>query len=145
MLSEKEQEIARGFQGGIDCAMAVFSSLAEDVGLTDEQAKKLASCLGVGIGQGSLCGALIGGYLAIGYKYGNYKLDDKEQKGLALAKRAEFLERFKSEFGGITCPELLKLDLRIPEQMQEAVDKKLLSEYCPVVCSKSINIIKEIL
>ena len=140
-----EKEIAEGFKQGFDCAMAVFGEVAESLGIDKEGAYRIASCFGVGMMQGSVCGAVSAAFLAIGYRYGNTKPNDMAQKNMLLAKREEFIERFTDEFGDIFCPGLLKLDLRIPEDMDEARKRKLLDEFCPKVCMYSINLIKEII
>ena len=140
-----EQQIAEDFGQGYDCAMQVAAELAPEVGLTEEQGLKMAACLGVGAMQGQLCGAVIGALMAIGYKYGNTVRGDMATKGACLAKRGEFYERFQKEFGGLTCPELLKLDLRKPEDMEKAKEKKLFATFCPKVCSFAIITAKDIM
>ena len=140
-----EQQIADDFGQGYDCAMQVAAELAPEVGLTEEQGLKMAACLGVGAMQGQLCGAVIGALMAIGYKYGNTVRGDMATKGACLTKRGEFYERFQKEFGGLTCPELLKLDLRKPEDMEKAKEKKLFATFCPKVCSFAIITAKDIL
>ncbi|AGN26403.1 hypothetical protein A3206_01865 [Candidatus Methanomassiliicoccus intestinalis] len=143
MIAEKE--IAEKFTQGFDCAMVVLGEVAEDLGIEQEEAYRLASCFGVGMMQGSICGAVSAAFIAIGYKYGNTKPNDVSQKNLVLAKREEFVEEFTNEFGDISCPGLVKLDLRIPEEMEKARERKILSEFCPKVCLRSTNLIKTIL
>ncbi len=142
---KSEEKIAEDFGNGYDCAMQVFAELAPEIGLTEEQGLKMASCLGVGAMQGSLCGAVVGALMAIGYKYGNTVRGDMATKGVCLAKRADFYDRFEKEFGSLTCPGLLNLDLRKPEEMQEAREKGLLSTFCPKVCTFAIMTAKNII
>lgn len=143
MISEKE--IAKGFSEGFDCAMAVFSRLAPKVGLTENQGKKLASCFGVGMMQGAVCGAVSGALLAIGYKYGNTKPGDISQRGLCLHKRQEFIDMFVGEFKNITCPGLLGLDLRKEDDMEKAHEQGILSRICPKYCRRAIEITERII
>ena len=140
-----EEQIAEDFGKGYDCAMQVLAELAPEVGLSEEQGLKLAACLGVGAMQGQLCGAVTGALMAIGYKYGNTVRGDMATKGLCLAKRAEFYERFEKEFGSLTCPGLLNLDLRKPEDMAKAREKNVLSTFCPKVCTFAIITTKDIM
>ncbi len=142
---KSEGQIAKDFGCGFDCAMQVASELAPEVGLTKEQGLKMAACLGVGAMQGQLCGAVIGALMAIGYKYGNTVSGDMATKGACLAKRADFYEKFQKEFGGLTCPDLLKLDLRKPEDMEKAKEKKLFETFCPKVCKCAIITATDIL
>ena len=140
-----EEQFAEGFGCGFDCAMQLMSDLAPEVGFTKEQGLKLAACLGVGAGQGSMCGAVAGALIAIGYKFGNSAPNDMATKGACMAKRADFYERFEKEWGGITCPELLKLDLRKPEDMEIAKEKGLFQKFCPKVCRFAVITAKQIL
>ena len=144
-IVKSEEQIAKDFSCGYDCAMQVAAELAPEVGLTEEQGLKMAACLGVGAMQGQLCGAVIGALIAIGYKYGNTVRGDMATKGACLAKRGEFYEKFEKQFGALTCPELLKLDLRRPEDMEKAKEKKLFETFCPKVCSYAIITAKDIL
>lgn len=142
---KSEEKIAEDFGNGYDCAMQVLAELAPEVGLTEEQGLKMASCLGVGAMQGSLCGAVVGALMAIGYKYGNTVRGDMATKGACLAKRSDFYDRFEKEFGSLTCPGLLNLDLRKPEDMQTAREKGVLSTFCPKLCSFAILTAKDII
>ena len=140
-----EEQIAKDFGCGYDCSMQVLAELAPEIGLTEEQGLRLASCLGVGAMQGQLCGAVSGALIAIGYKYGNTERDDMATKGLCLAKRQEFYDRFQKEFGSFTCPELMGLDLRKPEDGEEARKRGLIQTFCPKVCKFAILTAKDIL
>lgn len=141
-----EKEIAEGFEKGFDCSMIVFSALAEDVGLTEEQALKTAACFGVGMMQGGVCGAVSGAFMAIGLKYGNTKPGDMATKGLCFAKRDEFVAKFKEKYGDVMCQTLCHgLDLRNPDDMQKANEQKILSEECPKYCKSAIEIAEKII
>ncbi|MCQ2053117.1 MAG: C-GCAxxG-C-C family protein [archaeon] len=140
-----EEEIAKGFGEGFDCSTAVFSRLAREVGFTEEEGKKLSACFGIGMMQGTICGAVSGAFIAIGAKYGNVKPGDMTQKGLCMSKRQEFIEAFEREFGSLTCPGLLNLDLRKEEDMKKAQEEGLLTSVCPKYCKRAIEITKSIL
>ena len=144
-MMKTEQQISEDFSNGFDCSMQVAAELAPDVGLTKEQGLKLAACVGVGAMQGSLCGAVTGALIMIGYKYGNTVSGDMSTKGICLAKRAEFYDRFEKEFGSLTCPGILKLDLRDPEDMKVARERKVFENECPKACTFAIKIAKEII
>lgn len=140
-----EEEITKGFMEGFDCSMQVLAKLAPEIGLTEEQGKRLGSCFGVGMMQGSVCGAVSAAMIAIGYKYGNTKPKDMAQKGLCMAKRQEFIDRFTEEFGSVTCPGLLKLDLRLEEDAKKANEIGVITNICPKFCVKAIEIAKDVL
>lgn len=140
-----DEEIAKDFGDGFDCSMVVFSRLAKEVGYTEEQAKKLAACFGVGMMQGTICGAVSGAFMAIGAKYGNTERGDFPQKGICMAKRQEFVEQFTTEFGSLTCPGLLGLDLRKEEDQKKAHEMGVITKDCPRYCVRAIEIVKGLL
>ena len=140
-----EEEIAKGFGDGFDCSTAVFSRLAPKVGFTEEEGKRLSACFGVGMMQGTVCGAVSGAFMAIGAKYGNVKEGDMAQKGLCLSKRQEFIDAFVGEFGSLTCPGLLGLDLRKEEDMKKAHERGVLTDVCPRYCRRAIEIVEELM
>lgn len=140
-----EEEIAKGFSEGFDCSMAVLSRLAGEIGFTEEEGKRLSSCFGVGMMQGTICGAVSGAFMAIGAKYGNVKPGDMAQKGLCLSKRQEFINMFEKEFGSLTCPGLLGLDLRKEMDMKKAQEEGIFTNVCPKYCKRAIEIVKKIL
>lgn len=138
-----EEDIVKGFRSGFDCSMIVLAELADEIGMTREQGLRVASCFGAGMMQGSVCGAVTGAMMAIGYKFGNTVPDDKARKGLVMSKRDEFVEAFKERFGTISCPELIELDLRIPEDVEKANERKVISELCPKFVKGAIEICRE--
>ena len=91
------------------CPQCVLTAVKETVGyVTDETIKASHGLSGGGslTGQGA-CGALTGGLLALGAKKGRDA--DKLHRGRGMANfnaGKELVERFREEFGGITCEEL---------------------------------------
>jgi C_GCAxxG_C_C family probable redox protein len=91
------------------CPQCVLATVQETIGIVDDQTVKASHGLSGGgslVGEG-VCGALSGGLLALGAKYGRDR--DKFDKGRYInnfAKGRELTERFRREFGGITCKEL---------------------------------------
>lgn len=143
MLTEKE--VSEGFKKGFDCSMQVAAELAPDVGLTREQGLKLMACFGVGAGQGSLCGAVSGAMMILGYRYGNTEPGDMATKGLCMSKKNEFIERFQKEFGSLTCPGIMGYDLRIPEESKKAAEKGLFDTLCTRACTFAVETVRDIL
>lgn len=91
------------------CPQCVLATIQETVGGIDDATIKAVHGLS---GGGALmadgtCGALTGGLVAISAKYGRDR--DKLDKGRYInnfKKCKELVERFRSEFGGVTCSEL---------------------------------------
>ena len=91
------------------CPQCVLATVQETVGLIDDSTIKASHGLSGGgglMGQGA-CGALTGGLMALSAKRGRDR--DKLDKGRFISnfkKGRELVERFRAEFGGVTCEEL---------------------------------------
>ncbi len=91
------------------CPQCVLAAVQETIGVVDDATVKASHGLSGGgalSGQGA-CGALSGGLLALSSKRGRDR--DKLDKGRFIGnfqKGAELVERFRDEFGGVTCAEL---------------------------------------
>lgn len=91
------------------CPQCVLAAVQETIGIVDDATIKASHGLSGGgglSGQGA-CGALTGGLLALSSKRGRDR--DKLDKGRFIGnfqKGAELVERFRTEFGGVTCEDL---------------------------------------
>jgi C_GCAxxG_C_C family probable redox protein len=91
------------------CPQCVLATVQETVGVVDDQTIKASHGLSGGgglVGQGT-CGALTGGLMALSAKFGRdrSKLDTGRHIN-NFKKSRELVERFRQEFGGITCEAL---------------------------------------
>ncbi|MCW8956988.1 MAG: C-GCAxxG-C-C family protein [Gammaproteobacteria bacterium] len=107
-----EQAYDKAMQYELDygcCPQCVLATLQETVGIIDDQTIKASHGLSGGgglMGHGA-CGALTGGLMALSVKRGRDR--NKLDKGRFInnfKKGKELVERFREEFGGITCQEL---------------------------------------
>ncbi|MBI5164578.1 MAG: C_GCAxxG_C_C family protein [Magnetospirillum sp.] len=100
-----EMELAYGC-----CPQCVLAAVKETAGagITDETIKASHGLSGGGALMGSgACGALTGGLVALGAKKGRDA--DKLDKGRGMANfnaGKQLVDRFRAEFGGVTCQEL---------------------------------------
>ena len=91
------------------CPQCVLATVQETLGLIEDQTIKASHGLSGGgglLGEG-ICGALSGALLALSARYGRDR--DKLNAGRCInnfQKAKEFAERFREEFGGVTCKEL---------------------------------------
>ena len=93
------RKIQEKFMQGYDCSQVVLANYAEQLGVSEEVANKVAACFGGGMMQADTCGAFTGALMAIGLKYGHY--DEAElmiQKDVMMAKTAEFKKLFFEKF-----------------------------------------------
>ncbi len=102
---------------------------------------KVASAFGGGIGRrGSLCGALTGGVIAIGLKYGtdNPSVEEREH---AYSLALEFYNRFEKECGSVFCRDLIGYDLTSQKGLAEARSSNVFMEKCVHFIEKTIKIL----
>ena len=96
-----EEKAEALFMSGLNCAQAVFTAFADEMGLDEATAIKVSCGLGGGVGRlREVCGAVSGAAMVIGYRAGGDKM-----KAYPLIQ--DFAARFKSETGSIVCRELL--------------------------------------
>jgi C_GCAxxG_C_C family probable redox protein len=93
------------------CPQCVLATVQETIGIIEDQTIKASHGLsgGGGLMGGGACGALTGGLMALSAKRGRDR--DKLEKGRYInnfKKGKELVERFKEEFGGVTCEDLQK-------------------------------------
>ena len=109
-----EQAYHKAMQYELDygcCPQCVLATVQETVGYVDDNTIKASHGLSGGgglMGQGA-CGALTGGLMAISAKFGRER--DKLDSGRGInnfKKSKDLVERFRQEFGGITCEDLQK-------------------------------------
>jgi C_GCAxxG_C_C family probable redox protein len=82
-----------------------------------------------GIGNtGAVCGAVVGGVMAIGLKLGRADTMEGMLQNLAVAR--EFRHRFEAEMGEIRCRELTGLDLTNEDDLAQLMDSDISKEVC---------------
>lgn len=140
MTLEQVQELmAQGF----NCSQIVFVSAAQQLGLDRETALKTAACFGGGMNCGEVCGAVTGGLMAIGSKYGHCTAGDADAKAMSAAKAKEFMQLFCDEYESVLCKEILGADLSDPQQAPQA--KEVIPQICPNLVTYATEILKEVL
>ncbi len=126
MDEQEKAKLAKSFfEQGYNCAQAVLLAFCEETGFTLEQAAKLASGLGGGMGRmREVCGAVSAMFLVEGYLNGYADPTAKEQKAALYARVRTLADAFKQKNGSIICRDLL-LETEVtpgyePEQRTEA-------------------------
>ncbi|MBQ6174259.1 MAG: C_GCAxxG_C_C family protein [Clostridia bacterium] len=103
------EEARRLFLEGYNCAQAVFCAFCDETGLPREQAARLSSAFGGGMGRlREICGAVSGALMALGTLRGYSDPTDPAQKKALYARVQEYARRFREKNGTIICRELLK-------------------------------------
>lgn len=140
------KQIAEEFIKGYDCSQVVLRHFANKLGITADEANRVAACFGGGMMLGSVCGAYTGALMAIGLKYGHSDPDGLlQQKDIMMAKTAQFKEKFVEKFGTVECKELIGYDVSTPGGLKDALDSGKLLEYCPGLVDQVIGMAQEVL
>lgn len=120
------------------CSQAIVSAFQNLLGLNDILALKAATGFAGGIArQGLTCGALTGGIMILGIKYGCSNLEDYD----SFKKILPFVERlcsiFKEEFGSVNCRDITGMNLMDSKQMEEFYVSGRHDRECAVVVGKT--------
>ena len=130
-MDQMANEIKDNFIKGYDCSQVVFRHFAEQFDLSVDEANRIAACFGGGMMLGSVCGAYTGALM--------------DQKNVMIGKYMEFKNRFEQEYGSVNCKEIIGYDVSTPEGLQGALDSGKMTEFCPCLAEKVIQITEEIL
>ena len=101
------------FETGYNCAQAVFATYADLFGMSEEDALKLASPMGAGVGRmREMCGAVSAMALLEGLKEGNTDPADKQAQGRTYETVRTMCDSFAEINGSMICRELLGISAR---------------------------------
>ena len=127
----------RYFKEGYNCAQSVIGPFHKNINMDFEDAMKLASSFGGGMGRlREVCGAMTASFMVIGIISGYTSPGDDIAKTEHYRLVQDFASKFKSKFGTIICRELLGLPEGADEHVPEARTK---SYYDKRPCDKFIE------
>ena len=105
------EKAANNFRKGYNCAQSVLLAFADNVGLKDEEALRLASSFGGGMGRlREVCGAVSAMFMIAGFLKGYTEPNNDIVKANHYKLIQDLATKFKSKHGTIICRELLGLD-----------------------------------
>jgi C_GCAxxG_C_C family probable redox protein len=108
IFMERAHYAAELFLEGYNCAQAVSIAFCDLTGFSKQQAAKMASAFGGGMGRmREVCGAVTGMYLVLSQLYGYDSPDDVAKKALYTDVQA-LAAQFRERTGSIICREILK-------------------------------------
>ncbi len=131
------------FGTGLNCCQAILSAFAEEYGLTVDDARRLGSGFGGGMGgMGLTCGAVTGAFMVIGLKHPRL---DRASGAKSIQLVQEFSRRFTAARGSIGCRELIGYDISTPQGNQAAREAGVFKSICPVAVKTAAEILDELL
>jgi len=154
-VGERAYELQDKYHG---CAQCGLLAIQEVFGLEDKMLFKAASGLSGGIGaMHSVCGALLGGSLALGLKYGRELSDLQKSAEEAMEKEwasfepvGKLFKWFEREFSSVICSDVRKsfigvdLDSRVPWQ-KEMAEELGMHKYCLELARKTARRVTELM
>lgn len=128
------------------CAQIVTGTFMEILGISDDLVLMAASCFSGGSKRCLTCGAISGGLIVLGVKYGRQKLeDDIEAVEKSLDPAMELVDRFMNDYNTTNCCELTGFDFRNPDQFQLFKDSPEANQKCAERISKVCGWVAEII
>jgi C_GCAxxG_C_C family probable redox protein len=113
------------------CAQVVVATFLEILGIQDEMVLMAASCFAGGGKRCLTCGALSGGLMVLGLKFGRRRLEDGvEAEEAALEPACDLIDRFKEVYDATDCCELTGYYLGDPSQFQAFLESPEALEKC---------------
>ena len=137
----KEERIEKAvslFKEGYNCSQSVVAAFAEMYGINTEQALKMASAFGGGIGRmRETCGAACGLFMLAGLEKGATKGSDRESKAATYALVQELAAQFMEETGSLRCSDLLGLSKKEP--IVSTPEARTSAYYAKRPCAKMVE------
>ncbi len=90
-----------------------------------------------------LCGALVGGVMALGMLYGRKSSDDSPKRIYALSER--LVRDFEKQLGSRNCSEILGCDISTREGEAEFKAKNLMKTVCLDATVKATDLVLQVL
>jgi C_GCAxxG_C_C family probable redox protein len=138
MMTKTEQAVLKMIEG-YNCAQSVFFSFCDDLHIDKNSALKMVTGLGAGMGRKEeVCGAVTGGIIVIGAKFGRGEKDDRTATELTYRKTRALMNKFAEKHGTFICRKLLKdCELTTEKGQKYFKDNDLMNKVC-VPCVQSV-------
>ncbi|HUX94110.1 MAG TPA: C-GCAxxG-C-C family protein [Bacteroidales bacterium] len=144
---EKSDKALGYFRNKLNCSQAVFASLGQDSGISEDECLKIGCAFGGGMGrQQYTCGAVTGALMAIGLKHGKAMNDPDDKKEDTYNRTRDFFQKFKEMNGSVNCKDLLEgLDMNDPDDHRIIMEKKLFDIKCEKYVKDAVRLAESII
>ena len=133
------------FRDKFHCSQSVLASFAGELGLSEEQALKIAYCFNAGMRKGQVCGACSGALMVLGLLYGQADKNDLKSREKSNLMTDRFMDRFKELNGTFICNEILGCDITTPEGAEYARSHGLFVTRCADMVALAVRVPEEII
>jgi C_GCAxxG_C_C family probable redox protein len=132
---------------GYNCAQSVLYSYSDDLQFDKNTALRLACGFGAGMGRKEeVCGAVTGGIIVIGLKYGRGITNDRSAGEGSYRLTRELMNRFEQNHGTYICRKLLnECNLMTEEGQKYFKENDLLNKVCKECVRSVVQILEKIL
>jgi C_GCAxxG_C_C family probable redox protein len=131
---------------GANCAQSVLGAFAGRLGLAAEDALRVATGFGAGMGRmAGACGAVTGAYMVLGLAHGMRAPEDRQAKETVYALVREMARRFRARNGSCVCRELLGVDIGTEAGMAAARAADLFKTRCTAYIRDAAEMVRDIL
>ncbi|MGE0086734.1 MAG: C-GCAxxG-C-C family protein [Desulfococcaceae bacterium] len=146
MKTKSDAAVAK-FLEGYNCAQAVFYFFCDELGFEKNMALKMACGFGAGMGRKEeVCGAVSGGIIVIGAKYGRGEKDDRTAMELTYRKTRDLMDHFAEKHGSVICRQLINgCELTTEEGQRQFKENDLLNRVCVPCVRSAVGILEDIL
>jgi len=146
-MKSKSEGSVEMMAAGFNCAQSVLSAFCEDLNFDKEIAMKLATGFGAGMArQQEVCGAVTGGILAIGLKFGRGLADERTATENTYLLVGKFMQRFTDKNGSCLCRVLLKdCDLRTESGRNFYKENDLSGKICRPCVAAAVGFLEDLL
>jgi len=135
------------FKEGYNCAQSVLYAFCDDLNIDRDTALRIATGFGGGMGgMGEVCGAISGGIMVLGLRYGMGKEKDKEAKELTYKKTRDLIEGFARKHNTVDCRSLLGgCNLMTKAGQIKFKSKDLMNRVCKPCVQSVVEMVEEML
>jgi C_GCAxxG_C_C family probable redox protein len=134
----KVKKAVKYFEDGYNCSQAIFAAYGQELGISPDQAFKIASGFGGGMRIDGTCGAVTGAFMVLGLKFAKGK--DKPYD-----KIIKFAENFRQRNKSTNCQALIGCDIRTKEGMNKATNEGLFRSVCSPLVRNAAEILETML
>jgi C_GCAxxG_C_C family probable redox protein len=146
MKSKIEAAIEK-FQEGFNCAQSVLYCFCDDLEFEKNTALKISCGFGAGISRiGEVCGAVSGGVIVLGMKYGRGEKDGRASTEMTYAKTRELISQFTAKQGTLICRTLTNgCDLTTEEGQKKFKENDMVNRVCKPCVRSVVEIVENLI
>lgn len=138
-MTDHAQKAKALFLSGYNCAQSLLAAFCDLTGLTEEQAMKMASSMGGGMGRlREVCGGCTSAFLVLGLLYGYEGTGADGGKAAHYALIQDFAHRFEAAHGSYLCRDLLA-GMHIPPSTDPVPEERTPEYYQHRYCARYIE------